>query len=126
MRVKNLISLEKAAELVKMCECCNTIIEIVTALERYNIINCTDYGFEVEYKLYTTNDCGRCNLVKNMIKGQNLNIIVKEASEQDIKYLTENGNSGFPVLEIKAGEKTEFVDGIKVGEFIALNLEKFK
>ena len=126
MRVKNLISLEKAAELVKMCECCNTIIEIVTALERYNIINCTDYGFEVEYKLYTTNDCGRCNLVKNMIKGQNLNIIVKEASEQDIKYLTENGNSGFPVLEIKAGEKVEFLDGNKVGDFIASNLNMFK
>ena len=72
MKVKKLISLEKAAELVKMCECCNTIIEIVTELERYNIINCTDYELDVDYKLYKINYCGICALVKNLIKSQNL------------------------------------------------------
>ena len=120
------ISIENAVQLTDTCMCCNTLEEIQKELEDYNRKNNTDYSLEMQYILYTTSECTRCNLVKNMIKGQNLNIIVKESSEHDVKYLTENGNSGFPVLEIKAGEKTEFVDGIKVGEFIALNLEKFK
>lgn len=120
------INIEKAVDITNTCLCCNTIKEIEEKLKEYNEKNKTDYTLEIKYFLYTTNDCGRCNLVKKLIEGQNLNIIIKEASEQDIKYLTENGNSGFPVLEIKAGEKTEFVDGVKVGEFIASNLNMFK
>lgn len=120
------INIEKAVDITDTCLCCNTIQEIQKKLEDYNRKNNTNYSVDIEYHLYTTSDCTRCNLVKNMINGQNLNIILKEASEQDIKYLTENGNSGFPVLEIKAGEKTEFIDGIKVGEFIASNLNMFK
>lgn len=120
------INIEKAVDITNTCLCCNTIKEIEEKLKEYNEKNKTDYTLEIKYFLYTTNDCGRCNLVKKLIEGQNLNIIIKEASEQDIKYLTENGNSGFPVLEIKAGEKTEFVDGIKVGDFIASNLNMFK
>ena len=127
MKVKKIISLEKAAELVKMCECCNTIIEIVTALEKYNIINCTDYELEVEYKLYTTNDCGICALSKNLIKSQNLKIqVIHAESDQQMEYLRKNNVHSFPALEIKAGEKTEFISGKTAGEFIAANIEKFK
>ena len=124
--MKTMISIEKAIQLTDTCLCCNTIQEIKKELEDYNRKNNTDYSVEIQYILYTTSECTRCNLVKNMIKGQNLKIIIKESNEQDIKYLVDNGNSGFPVLEIRDGEKTEFVDGIKVGEFIASNLEKFK
>lgn len=120
------INIEKAVKITGTCLCCYTIKEIERRLKEYNKKNKTHYTLEIKYFLYTTNDCGRCNLVKKLIEGQNLNIIIKEASEQDIKYLTENGNSGFPVLEIKAGEKVEFLDGNKVGDFIASNLEKFK
>lgn len=120
------ISIEEAVNLTESCLCCNTIQEIQEKLEDYNRKNNTDYSVEIQYILYTTSECTRCNLVKNMIKGQNLKIIIKESNEQDIKYLVGNGNSGFPVLEIRDGEKIEFVDGIKVGEFIASNLEKFK
>ena len=124
--MKTMISIEKAVDLTESCLCCNTIQEIQEKLEDYNRKNNTDYSVEIQYILYTTSECTRCNLVKNMIKGQNLKIIIKESNEQDIKYLVGNGNSGFPVLEIRDGEKIEFVDGIKVGEFIASNLEKFK
>ena len=119
-------SIVEAFNLTESCFCCNTIQEIQEKLEDYNRKNNTDYSVEIQYILYTTSECTRCNLVKNMIKGQNLKIIIKESNEQDIKYLVGNGNSGFPVLEIRDGEKIEFVDGIKVGEFIASNLEKFK
>ena len=44
------ISLERAAGLVNKCECCNTITQIVTALERYNIINGTNYKLDVDIK----------------------------------------------------------------------------
>lgn len=120
------ISIEKAVEITESCICCNSIKEIEEKLNEYNKKHKTDYTLEIKCFLFTTNNCGRCNLVKKLIQGQNLNIIVKEASEQDIKYLTENGNSGFPVLEIKAGEKVEFLDGNKVGDFIASNLNLFK
>lgn len=120
------ISIEKAIDLTDSCLCCNTIQEIQKKLEDYNRKNNTDYSVDIEYHLYITSDCPRCNLVKNMINGQNLNIILKESNEKDIKYLADNGNSGFPVLEIKAGEKVEYVDGTKVGEFIASNLNMFK
>lgn len=124
--MKTMISIEKAVDLTESCLCCNTIQEIQEKLEDYNRKNNTDYSVEIQYILYTTSECTRCNLVKKLIEGQKLNIIIKESNEQDIKYLVDNGNSGFPVLEIRDGEKTEFVDGIKVGEFIASNLEKFK
>lgn len=127
MKVKKIISLEKAAELVKMCECCNTIIEIVTELERYNIINCTDYELDVDYKLYTINDCGICALVKNLIKSQNLKIqVIRVESDQQIDYLRKNNIHSFPVLEIKAGEKTEFITGSEAGAYIASNMSRFK
>ena len=127
MKSKSLVSLEKAAELVKMCECCNNIIEIVTALERYNIINCTDYELELDYKLYTTNDCGMCALVKNLIKSQNLKIqVIRVESDQQIEYLRKNNVNSFPVLEIRAGEKTEFITGSEAGAYIASNMSKFK
>jgi glutaredoxin len=120
------ISLERAAEIVNKCECCNTIKEIVTALEKYNIINCTDYELEVEYKLYTTNDCGICALAKNLIKSQNLKIQVIHAESDQIDYLRKNKVHTFPALEIDAGEKIEFISGKDVGEYLAFNLEKFK
>lgn len=127
MKVKKLISLEKAAELVKMCECCNTIIEIVTELERYNIINCTDYELDVDYKLYKINDCGICALVKNLIKSQNLKIqVIRVESDQQIDYLRKNNIHSFPVLEIRAGEKTEFITGSEAGAYIASNMSRFK
>lgn len=127
MKVKKIISLEKAAELVKMYECCNTIIEIVTELERYNIINCTDYELDVDYKLYTINDCGICALVKNLIKSQNLKIqVIRVESDQQIDYLRKNNIHSFPVLEIKAGEKTEFITGSEAGAYIASNMSRFK
>ena len=118
------ISLERAAEIVNKCECCNTIKEIVTALEKYNIINCTDYELEVEYKLYTTNDCGICALAKNLIKSQNLKIQVIHAESDQIDYLRKNKVHTFPALEIDAGEKIEFISGKDVGEYLAFNLEK--
>ena len=120
------ISLERAAEIVNKCECCNTIKEIVTALEKYNIINCTDYELEVEYKLYTTNDCGICALAKNLIKSQNLKIQVIHAESDQIDYLRKNKVHTFPALEIDAGEKIEFISGKDVGEYLAFNLEKIK
>ena len=127
MKVKKLISLEKAAELVKMCECCNTIIEIVTELERYNIINCTDYELDVDYKLYKIDDCGICALVKNLIKSQNLKIqVIRVESDQQIDYLRKNNIHNFPVLEIRAGEKTEFITGSEAGAYIASNMSRFK
>ena len=121
------ISLERAAELVNKCECCNTITQIVTALERYNIINGTDYELEVDYKLYTTNDCGICTLVKNMIKSQNLKIqVIRVESDQQINYLRKNNVHSFPALEIRAGEKTEFITGSEAGAYIASNMSRFK
>lgn len=127
MKAKKLISLEKVAELVKMCECCSSIIEIVTELERYNIINCTDYELDVDYKLYTINDCGICALVKNLIKSQNLKIqVIRVESDQQIDYLRKNNIHSFPVLEIRAGEKTEFITGSEAGAYIASNMSIFK
>ena len=121
------ISLERAAELVNKCECCNTITQIVTALERYNIINGTNYKLDVDYKLYTINDCGICALVKNLIKSQNLKIqVIRVESDQQIEYLRKNNIHSFPVLEIRAGEKTEFIVGSEAGAYIASNMSIFK
>jgi glutaredoxin len=121
------ISLERAAELVNKCECCNTITQIVTALERYNIINGTNYKLDVDYKLYTINDCGICALVKNLIKSQNLKIqIIHAESDQQIEYLRKNKVHSFPALEIRAGEKTEFITGSEAGAYIASNMSIFK
>lgn len=120
------ISLERAAELVNKCECCNTILEIVTGLEKYNIINSTDYKVDIKYRLYTTNDCGICALAKNLIKSQNLKIQVIHAESDQIDYLRKNKVHTFPALEIDAGEKIEFISGKTAGEFIAANIEKFK
>ena len=126
MKAKSLISLEKAAELVKMCECCNTIIEIVTALERFNISNSTDYKLDVKYRLYTTNNCGICALTKNLIKSQNLKIQVINAESDQIDYLRKNKVHTFPALEIDAGEKIEFIVGSEAGSYIASNISRFK
>lgn len=126
MKSKSFVSLEKAAEIVNKCECCNTITEIVTALERYNIINVTDYKLDIEYKLYTTKNCTNCNLSKSLINSQTLRIKIIEAEEKDVDYLIQNDIGTFPVLEIKAGERVEFIYGKNVGGFIATNLEMFK
>ena len=121
------ISLERAAELVNKCECCNTITQIVTALERYNIINGTNYKLDVDYKLYTINDCGICALVKNLIKSQNLKIqIIHAESDQQIDYLRKNKVHSFPALEIRGGEKIEFIVGSEAGAYIASNMSIFK
>ena len=125
--MKSLISLEKAAELVNKCEYCNTIIEIVTALEKYNIINNTNYKLDVKYRLYTTNNCGICALTKNLIRSQNLKIqVIHAESEQQIEYLRKNNVHSFPVLEIKNEEKIEFIVGSEAGSYIASNMSRFK
>mgnify|MGYP000905723765 CR=1 FL=1 len=124
--MKTMISIEKAIQLTDTCLCCNTIQEIKKELEDYNRKNNTDYSVEIQYMLYTTTDCGVCNMVKHLISAQNLKIIIKESDKNDIQYLIKNKISNFPVLQIKAGEKIEFVSGKTVGEFIAANMEKFK
>ena len=120
------ISIEKAVDITGTCLCCNTIQEIQKELEGYNRKNNTDYTIEMQYMLYTTTDCGVCNMVKHLISAQNLKIIIKESDKNDIQYLIKNKISNFPVLQIKAGEKTEFIAGNEVGSYIASNLEKFK
>ena len=120
------INLEKARKLVNNCEYCDTITEIVTAIERYNIINGTNYKLDVKYRLYTTNNCGICALTKNLIRSQNLKIqIIQEESDQ-IDYLRKNKVHTFPALEIDAGEKIEFIVGSEAGSYIASNMSRFK
>ena len=120
------ISIEKAIKLTDTCLCCNTIKEIQDKLKEYNRKNHTEYVLEIEYVLYTTKNCGICNMVKNLINSKNLKISIKESDGNDIDYLTKNKVSTFPVLEIKSGEKKEFISGKTAGEFIAANMEKFK
>ena len=120
------ISIEKAVELTDTCLCCNTIKEIEEKLKEYNKKNNTEYILEIEYVLYTTKNCGICNMVKHLISAQNLKIIIRESDENDIQYLIKNKISNFPVLQIKAGEKVEFIFGKDAGEYIASNLQKFK
>ena len=120
------ISIEKAVELTETCLCCNTIKEIEEKLKEYNKKNNTEYILEIEYVLYTTKNCGICNMVKHLINSKNLKISIKESDENDLDYLTKNKVSTFPALELKSGEKKEFISGKEVGEFIASNLEKFK
>lgn len=120
------ISVEKAVKLTDMCMCCNTIQEIQEKLKEYNQKNNTDYTIEIQYTLYTTANCGVCNMVKHLINAQNLKIIIKESDENDINYLRKNKVSTFPVLEIKSGGKNEFIAGKTLGVLIAANMEKFK
>lgn len=120
------ISIEKAVELTDTCLCCNTIKEIEEKLKEYNKKNNTEYILEIEYVLYTTKNCGICNMVKHLINSKNLKISIKESDENDIQYLIKNKISNFPVLQIKAGEKVEFILGKDAGEYIASNLQKFK
>jgi glutaredoxin len=120
------ISIEKAVELTDTCLCCNTIKEIEEKLKEYNKKNNTEYILEIEYVLYTTKNCGICNMVKHLINSKNLKISIKESDENDIQYLIKNKISNFPVLQIKAGEKVEFIFGKDAGEYIASNLQKFK
>ena len=120
------ISIEKAVELTDTCLCCNTIKEIEEKLKEYNKKNNTEYILEIEYVLYTTKNCGICNMVKHLINSKNLKISIKESDENDIQYLIKNKISNFPVLQIKAGEKVEFIFGKDAGEYIASNLQNFK
>ena len=120
------ISIEKAVEHTDTCLCCNTIKEIEEKLKEYNKKNNTEYILEIEYVLYTTKNCGICNMVKHLINSKNLKISIKESDENDIQYLIKNKISNFPVLQIKAGEKVEFIFGKDAGEYIASNLQKFK
>lgn len=120
------INIEKAVELTDTCLCCNTLEEIKEELVKYNKKNNTEYVIQTDYNLYTTANCSNCILVKKMIESQKLNISIKNVTKNDVTYLRNNKITTFPVLEIKAGEKTEFVAGKTVGEFIAANIEKFK
>lgn len=120
------ISIEKAVELTDTCLCCNTIKEIEEKLKEYNKKNNTEYVIQTEYSLYTTSNCSNCILVKKMIEAQKLNISIKNVTQDDINYLRKNKIATFPVLEIRAGEKTEFIAGNKVGSYIASNLEMLK
>lgn len=120
------ISIEKAVDITGTCLCCNTIKEIEEKLKEYNKKNNTEYILEIEYVLYTTKNCGICNMVKHLINSKNLKISIKESDENDIQYLIKNKISNFPVLQIKAGEKVEFIFGKDAGEYIASNLQKFK
>ena len=95
-------------------------------MKEYNKKNNTEYILEIEYVLYTTKNCGICNMVKHLINSKNLKISIKESDENDIQYLIKNKISNFPVLQIKAGEKVEFIFGKDAGEYIASNLQKFK
>lgn len=96
-------------------------------MKEYNKKNNTEYTLEIKYFLYTTNDCGICALAKNLIKSQNLKIqVIHAESEQQIEYLRKNNVHSFPALEIKAGEKTEFITGSEAGAYIASNMSKFK
>ena len=61
-----------------------------------------------------------------MINSQKLRIEIVEAQEKEVLYLEKNNIATFPVLEIIAGEKSQFISGKEVGQFIASNLEKFK
>ena len=121
------INIEKAVNITGTCLCCNTIKEIERRLKEYNKKNNTEYTLEIKYFLYTTNDCGICALAKNLIKSQNLKIqVINAESEQQIEYLRKNNVHSFPALEIKAGEKTEFITGSEAGAYIASNMSKFK
>ena len=121
------INIEKAVNITGTCLCCNTIKEIERRLNEYNKKNNTEYTLEIKYFLYTTNDCGICALAKNLIKSQNLKIqVIHAESEQQIEYLRKNNVHSFPALEIKAGEKTEFITGSEAGAYIASNMSKFK
>lgn len=120
------INIEKAVELTDTCLCCNTLKDIEGKLKEYNKKNNTEYVLEIEYVLYTTKNCGICNMVKHLVNSKNLKIIIKESDKNDIQYLIKNKISNFPVLQIKAGEKVEFIFGKDAGEYIASNLQKFK
>lgn len=120
------IDIEKAVDITRTCLCCNTIKEIEEKLKEYNQKNHTEYILEIGYVLYTTKNCVMCNMVKNLINSKNLKISIKESDENDLEYLIKNKVNTFPVLEIKSGEKKEFISGKTVGEFIASNLEKFE
>lgn len=119
------ITIEKAVELTGKCLCCS-IMEIISSLNDYNQKHGTNCFIQTEYKLYTTKGCTNCNLSKSLINSQKLRIKIIEAEEKDVDYLIQNNIGIFPVLEIKAGEKVEFIDGKNVGDFIATNLEMFK
>lgn len=121
------INIEKAVKITGTCLCCYTIKEIERRLKEYNKKNNTEYTLEIKCFLYTTNDCGICALAKNLIKSQNLKIqVIHAESEQQIEYLRKNNVHSFPALEIKAGEKTEFITGSEAGAYIASNMSKFK
>lgn len=61
-----------------------------------------------------------------MVESQRLNINIKNVTQDDINYLRNNKITTFPVLEIRAGEKTEFIAGNEAGSYIASNLEMLK
>ena len=120
------ITIDKAVGLTGKCLCCNSITEIICALNDYNKKHGTNYVIEIKYTLYTTKGCTNCNLSKSLINSQKLRIEIVEAQEKEILYLEKNNIATFPVLEIKSGEKVEFISGKEAGEFIASNLEKLK
>lgn len=120
------ITIDKAVQLTEKYICFNSITEIEEALNSYNKKNGTNYVIEIKYTLYTTKGCTNCNLSKSLINSQKLRIEIVEAQEKEVLYLEKNNIATFPVLEIKSGEKVEFISGKDVGEYLASNLEKFK
>lgn len=120
------ITIDQAVEVTGQCLCCNSVMEIVCSLNDYNKKHGTNYFIQTEYKLYTTKGCTNCNLSKSLINSQKLKIKILEAQEKELDYLMKNNVGKFPALEIIAGEKSQFISGKEVGEFIASNLEKFK
>lgn len=120
------ITIDKAVGLTGKCLCCNSIKEIICALNDYNKKHGTNYFIQTEYKLYTTKNCTNCNLSKILINSQKLGIEIVDSQEEEVEYLKKNEMFTFPVLEIKSGEKVEFISGKDVGEYIASNLEQLK
>ena len=126
MKKYSKITIDKAVGLTGKCLCCNSIMEIISSLNDYNKKNVTNYFIQTQYKLYTTKGCTNCNLSKSLINSQKLEIEIVEAQEKEVEYLGKNNIATFPVLEIKSGEKVEFISGKDVGEYLASNLERFK
>lgn len=122
MEKYSIITIDKAVGLTGKC----SIMEIICALNDYNKKHGTNYFIQTEYKLYTTKNCTNCNLSKILINSQKLGIEIVDSQEEEVEYLKKNEMFNFPVLEIIAGEKSQFISGKEVGQFIASNLEKFK
>ena len=75
------------------------------------------------YKLYTTKSCIVCERVKRLIESQKLDVEIIESQEDDIIKFREINIRSFPVLLIN---KQEYISGVDVGNYIAMNIEDFR